>query len=56
LTVPAGFTTDALSVGLEFFGRPFTEAMLLNFAYAYEQATLLRKPPPLTPPLTSASP
>ena len=39
LTVPAGFTTDALPVGLEFLGRPFTEAMLLNFAYAYEQAT-----------------
>ena len=36
LTVPAGFTTDVLPVGLEFLGRPFTEAMLLNFAYAYE--------------------
>ena len=56
LTVPAGFTTDALPVGLEFLGRPFTEAMLLNFAYAYEQATRRRKPPPLTPPLASASP
>ena len=51
LTVPAGFTTDALPAGLELLGRPFTEAMLLNFAYSYEQASRRRKPPPLAPPL-----
>jgi Asp-tRNA(Asn)/Glu-tRNA(Gln) amidotransferase A subunit family amidase len=51
LTVPAGFTTDDLPVGLEFLGRPFTEAMLLGFAYAYEQASDHRRTPATTPPL-----
>ena len=51
LTVPAGFTTDDLPVGLEFLGRPFTEATLLGFGYAYEQATGHRRPPDTTPPL-----
>jgi amidase len=51
LTVPAGFTTDALSTGLEFLGRPFTEAMLLRLAYAYEQGTQRREPPATTPAL-----
>ena len=45
LTVPAGFTPDGLPVGIEFMGRPFTEAMLLKFAYAFEQATGYRRPP-----------
>ena len=51
LTVPAGFTDDGLPVGLEFLGRPFTEAMLLGFGYAYEQATHHRRPPATAPPL-----
>ena len=51
LTVPAGFTTDDLPVGLEFLGRPFTEGMLLGFAYAYEQATDHRRAPATTPRL-----
>ena len=51
VTVPAGFTTDALPVGLEFLGRPFTEGLLLALAYAHEQGTDHRKPPATTPPL-----
>ena len=51
VTVPAGFTTDDLPVGLEFLGRPFTEGALLAFAFAYEQGTHRRKPPATTPPL-----
>ena len=51
LTVPAGFTTDGLPVGLEFLGRPFTEGMLLGLGYSYEQATDHRQPPPTTPKL-----
>ncbi len=47
LTVPAGFTPDGLPVGLEFLGRPFTEAMLLRFGYAFEQGTGYRRPPEL---------
>jgi amidase len=53
LTVPAGFTSDALPVGLEFLGRPFSEAQLLGYGFAFEQATKLRRPPPTTPALAS---
>jgi amidase len=51
ITVPAGFTSDSLPVGLEFMGRPFAEATLFRFAFAFEQATKNRRPTPLTPPL-----
>ena len=51
LTVPAGLTADGLPVGLEFLGRPFTEAALLGLGYAYEQATGRREPPATTPAL-----
>lgn len=49
LTVPAGFTSDSLPVGLEFLGRPFTEVTLLGFGYAFEQGTHHRRPPPGMP-------
>jgi amidase len=51
ITVPAGFTTNGLPVGVSFFGRPYAEPRLIGLAYAYEQATGARKPPPSTPPL-----
>jgi amidase len=51
LTVPAGFSTDSLPVGLEFLGRPFTDAQLLAYGFAYEQATKHRRPPKTTPAL-----
>ena len=51
LTVPAGFTSNGLPVGLEFLGRPFTEATLLRLGYAYEQGTHRREPPATTPAL-----
>jgi amidase len=51
LTVPAGFTSDVLPVGLELLGRPFTERTLLDLAYAFEQGTHHRRPPPTTPPV-----
>lgn len=44
ITVPAGFV-DGLPVGLSFFGRAWSEAVLIQFAYAYEQATKHRKAP-----------
>jgi Asp-tRNA(Asn)/Glu-tRNA(Gln) amidotransferase A subunit family amidase len=31
LTVPAGFNSDGLLVGLEFMARPFTEVILFRF-------------------------
>jgi amidase len=52
ITVPMGYTRgDTLPAGLQFFGRAWSEATLLKLAYAYEQATHHRKPPPATPPL-----
>jgi len=51
ITVPAGFTADGLPVGIELLARPYAEATLLKFAYAYERATRHRRPPALTPAL-----
>lgn len=51
ITVPAGFTSDELPVGITFFGRPYSEGMMIKLAYAYEQATMHRRPPSTTPPL-----
>jgi amidase len=51
ITVPAGFTTDGLPVGIEFMARPFAESLLFRLAYAYEQGTHHRSPPPSTPAL-----
>jgi Asp-tRNA(Asn)/Glu-tRNA(Gln) amidotransferase A subunit family amidase len=46
ITVPMGYTRgDTLPAGLQFFGRPWSEATLLRLAYAYEQATHHRRPP-----------
>ena len=44
LTVPMGFT-DGLPVGLSFIGPAWSEARLLQYAHAYEQAAKLRRPP-----------
>jgi len=44
ITVPAGFVSG-LPVGLSFIGRAWSEARLIQYAYAFEQATHHRKPP-----------
>ena len=51
ISVPAGFTSDGLPVGIEFLARQFAEPTLFKLAYAYEQATHNRKPPATTPQL-----
>jgi len=51
MTVPAGFTSDHLPVGITFLGRPYGEPTLLKLAYSYEQATHHRVPPVTTPGL-----
>ena len=38
LTVPAGFDSDGLPVGLQIAGKPFDESTVLQVAQAYEQA------------------
>jgi aspartyl-tRNA(Asn)/glutamyl-tRNA(Gln) amidotransferase subunit A len=39
LTVPCGFTSKGLPIGLMIFGKPFDEAMILRVGHAFEQAT-----------------
>ena len=39
LSVPCGFTSDNLPIGLQLLGQPFGEETLLQVAHAYEQAT-----------------
>ena len=53
VTVPAG-DAFGLPVGISFIGRAWSEALLIKFAYAYEQATRHRRPPkfPATANLT----
>ena len=47
VVVPAGFYASGLPFGLEISARPWGDAQLLSFAYAWEQATHLRQPPVL---------
>lgn len=51
LTVPAGFTSNRLPVGISFLGPAFSEARLLGLGYAFEQATKARRDPLNTPAL-----
>jgi Asp-tRNA(Asn)/Glu-tRNA(Gln) amidotransferase A subunit family amidase len=52
-SIPAGFTPDGVPVGVELLGKAFGEGELIAMAYAYEQATKPRRPPPRTPSLLS---
>ena len=55
ISMPAGFTNDGLPVGLELLGGAWEEARLLKYAYAWEQASKLRKAPFSTPPLVKGA-
>jgi len=39
ISVPCGFTSENLPVGLQLLGKPFGEETLLQVAHAYEQST-----------------
>lgn len=44
ITVPMGYI-DGLPVGISFFGKAWSEPILIEMAYAFEQATNVRKAP-----------
>lgn len=44
ITVPMGYI-DGLPVGISFFGRAWSEPVLIEIAYAFENATKVRVPP-----------
>jgi amidase len=46
ITVPAGFVFG-LPVGISFFGKAYSEPVLIKLAYAFEQATRFRRAPQL---------
>lgn len=56
IAVPAGFAPDenaplGVPVGLEIIGRPFSEPVLIEIAYAFEQKMKVRQAPRSTPAL-----
>jgi Asp-tRNA(Asn)/Glu-tRNA(Gln) amidotransferase A subunit family amidase len=52
IQVPMGYTREGrLPAGITFFGRAWSEPILIRLAYSYEQATRHRRPPASTPPL-----
>jgi amidase len=48
ITVPAGYI-HGLPVGISFFAKAWQEAALIKYAYAFEQATLVRVAPGFLP-------
>jgi len=46
ITIPLGLDSNGTPNGVTFIGKPGQDAQLLGYAYAFEQATRLRSPPP----------
>ena len=55
ITVPMG-DAHGLPLGLAFMGPAWSEARLIELAYAYEQASMARKPPTFAPTATLEKP
>jgi Asp-tRNA(Asn)/Glu-tRNA(Gln) amidotransferase A subunit family amidase len=57
IVVPGGFTKPTetakigVPVGIEFLARPWTEGLLIEIGYSYEQGTKNRRLPVTTPKL-----
>jgi len=49
--VPMGYSHENLPSGLQLLGRPWSEPILIELAFAYEQASQHRVPPPTVPSL-----
>ena len=47
ISIPCGFTSAGLPVGLQIVGKAFDEAGVLRVAYAYEQATAWHRQHPV---------
>ncbi|KAJ4914317.1 Amidase family protein [Raphanus sativus] len=45
INVPAGYDNEGVPFGITFGGLRFSEPKLIEIAYGFEQATLIRKPP-----------
>jgi amidase len=59
IAVPAGLSAWNVPFAVTFIGRPRTDPELIGMAYAFEQASSFRVPPPLplsAPPCQPASP
>jgi Asp-tRNA(Asn)/Glu-tRNA(Gln) amidotransferase A subunit family amidase len=56
LSLPAGFTSDGLPVGVELLGGPWRDAELLSLAYSLERSAPQRRAPGATPPLKGGKP
>jgi amidase len=51
ITVPAGYqASNRRPFNITFLGQAFSEPTLVGYAYAYEQATMLRQPPSVINP------
>jgi len=48
LSMPCGFSSAGLPIGLQLMGRPFEEETVLNAAHSYEQATSWVREPTLS--------
>ncbi len=46
LSLPCGFTKDALPIGMQILGKPFSEGRIYQLAFAYEQRTPWHKEKP----------
>jgi Asp-tRNA(Asn)/Glu-tRNA(Gln) amidotransferase A subunit family amidase len=61
IIVPSGYTAPnntaprGVPIGIEFTGRPWSEASLLRLAYGFEQAAKTRRPPQNFGPLPSTA-
>jgi aspartyl-tRNA(Asn)/glutamyl-tRNA(Gln) amidotransferase subunit A len=46
ISIPCGFTSNNLPIGLQIIGKHFDEESILKAAYAYEQSTEWHKRKP----------
>jgi amidase len=51
IVVPMGIGSQGLPMTISFMGKPYSDGQLLGYAYDYEQASRLRAPSPIVPPL-----